>query len=78
MKTESTLLGITEQYNEIKMDKLKIKQIVLSVINGHAMQATSKYTNYVSDWFIRDTDKKFEKIADEIANKICDVDDGKN
>ena len=58
------------------MDKLKeIEKMVLSVINAHAFP--SVVTSYksgkieiVSDGFIKDTDEKFKKIANEIARKI--------
>ena len=64
------------------MDKLKIKEIALSVINAHALPVVSLYANKdnptLTDAFIRDTDKKFERIANEIAKKICDVDERKS
>jgi hypothetical protein len=63
------------------MDKLKVKEIALSVINAHALPVVSLYANKdkptLTDAFIRDTDKKFERIAEEIAKKICDVDERK-
>jgi predicted transcriptional regulator len=64
------------------MDKLKIKEIALSVINAHALPVVSLYATKdnptLTDAFIRDTDKKFERIANEIAKKICDVDERKS
>ena len=64
------------------MDKLKIKEIALSVINTHALPVVSLYATKdnptLTDAFIRDTDKKFERIAAEIAKKICDVDERKS
>ena len=63
------------------MDKIKIKEIALSVINAHALPVVSLYATKdnpnLTDAFIRDTDKKFERIAEEIAKKICDVDERK-
>jgi len=63
------------------MDKLKIKEIALSVINAHALPVVSLYATKdnptFTDAFIRDTDKKFERIAEEIAKKICNVDERK-
>ena len=59
------------------MDKLKIKEIALSVINANALPVVSLYATKdnptLTDAFIRDTDKKFERIANEIAKKICDM-----
>jgi hydrogenase maturation factor len=59
------------------MDKVKLKQIALSAISANALPVVSlkatKENPAKQDWLIRDTGYEFEKIANEIAQKILDI-----